>query len=77
MPQAGTGSTPSGGQEVAIGHRRIERPPEERPEEGEEEEDLGGDEQRHADAQALATTTSVWSPLRDSRRTSRHQRNMV
>ena len=59
MPQVGTGSMPSGGQEVAIGHRRVERTPEERPEEGEEEEHLGGDEQRHAEAQALGDDVAV------------------
>jgi hypothetical protein len=35
------------------GYRMVERTPEVRPEEGEEEQHLRGDEQRHADAQAL------------------------
>ena len=77
MPQVGTGSMPSGGQEVAMVIGRVERAPEERPEEGEEEEHLGGDEQGHADAQALGHHVGVVAAWRTRASTSRHQRNMV
>ncbi len=49
------------------GHRVIEGAPEICPEEGEEEQDLGGDEERHADPQALRDHVGVvaGAPLAD------------